>query len=58
MGAALVSVIDLILDALGPGWTYVLLAGICLASLPMIWFAERIGPQCRAKRHARQNNTL
>ncbi|PCH33997.1 MFS general substrate transporter [Wolfiporia cocos MD-104 SS10] len=29
-GAALVSVIDLILNALGTGWTYVLLPGICV----------------------------
>ncbi|KAG2337351.1 hypothetical protein BDR05DRAFT_1047209 [Suillus weaverae] len=30
LGALMVSVIDLIVNAVGPGWTYVLLAGICL----------------------------
>jgi len=49
----MVSVIDLIVNAIGPGWTYVLLAGICLASSPMIWFAIWIGPRCRAQRRAR-----
>ncbi|KIJ66313.1 hypothetical protein HYDPIDRAFT_109309 [Hydnomerulius pinastri MD-312] len=56
LSAAMVSVIDLILNALGAGWTYILLAGISLATMPMVWFAVRIGPRCRAKRRARQNN--
>lgn len=53
LGALMVSVIDLIVNAIGPGWTYVLLAGICLACSPMIWFAIWIGPRCRAQRRAR-----
>jgi len=57
MGAATVSVIQLILDALGIGWTYILLAGISLATAPMIWFALWIGPRSRAKRYARQFGT-
>jgi predicted MFS family arabinose efflux permease len=52
-GALMVSVIDLIVNAIGPGWTYVLLAAICLACSPMIWLAIWIGPRCRAKRRAR-----
>lgn len=56
LGALVVSVIDLIVNAMGPGWTYVLLAGICLACSPMIWLAIWIGPRCRAKRRAR--NTI
>lgn len=52
LGALMVSVIDLLVNALGPGWTYVLLAGICLACSPMIWLAIWIGPRCRAKRRA------
>ncbi|KAH7930390.1 MFS general substrate transporter [Leucogyrophana mollusca] len=52
-GAVLVSVIDLILNALRPGWTYVLLAGVCLVTAPLIWVAMWIGPKCRAKRRAR-----
>ncbi|KAG9314032.1 major facilitator superfamily domain-containing protein [Chiua virens] len=56
LGAATVSIIDLVLKALGTGWTYILLAGICLATSPMIWFAMWVGPRYRAKRHAKQNN--
>ncbi|KAF9245767.1 major facilitator superfamily domain-containing protein [Melanogaster broomeanus] len=55
LGAATVSVINLLLNALGTGWTYILLAGINLATLPMVWFAIWVGPRCRAKRLARQN---
>ncbi|KAG2155612.1 major facilitator superfamily domain-containing protein [Suillus clintonianus] len=53
LGALMVSVIDLIVSAIGAGWTYVLLAGVCLACSSMIWVAIRIGPRCRAKRRAR-----
>ncbi|KAF8560011.1 MFS general substrate transporter [Imleria badia] len=56
LGAATVAVIDLILKALGTGWTYILLAGICFATSPMIWFAVWVGPRCRAKRRAKLEN--
>ncbi|KIJ66317.1 hypothetical protein HYDPIDRAFT_86715 [Hydnomerulius pinastri MD-312] len=52
LGAGCVSVIELILNALDPGWTYILMAAISLATAPMIWFAIWIGPRCRAKRRA------
>ncbi|KAG2123271.1 MFS general substrate transporter [Suillus clintonianus] len=50
MGALLVSVIDLILQQINTGWTFVLLGGICFISVPMVWLAVRIGPRCRAGR--------
>ncbi|KAF9225425.1 MFS general substrate transporter [Gyrodon lividus] len=56
LGAVTVSVIDLLLNALGTGWTYILLAGISIATLPMVWFAVWVGPRCRAKRRARQDH--
>ncbi|KAH7913087.1 major facilitator superfamily domain-containing protein [Hygrophoropsis aurantiaca] len=52
-GALLVSVIDLIINAMGVGWTYVLLAGISLLFLPTAWLLIWLGPRCRAKRRAR-----
>ncbi|EIW79693.1 MFS general substrate transporter [Coniophora puteana RWD-64-598 SS2] len=55
LGAASVSVIDLIIKAVGPGWTFVIYGFICLISLPMVWLAEYIGPKCRAKRHAKES---
>ncbi|KAI6047960.1 MFS general substrate transporter [Pisolithus marmoratus] len=52
-GAASVSVIDLMLQGVGPGWTYTILALISLSTSPMIWLIIWLGPRSRAKRHAR-----
>ncbi|KIJ61413.1 hypothetical protein HYDPIDRAFT_137722 [Hydnomerulius pinastri MD-312] len=57
MGAALVSVIDLIINAIGPGWTFVALAGGSLAAIPLIWLTMWTGPRCRAQRRARNTAT-
>ncbi|KAI0068155.1 MFS general substrate transporter [Artomyces pyxidatus] len=53
VGAALVSVIDLILNALGTGWTYVLLGGMCIAVSPLIFVLRRWGPVWRERRRLR-----
>lgn len=50
LGAVLVSVIELLIKALGPGWTYVLLGGICLLFSPLLYAIIKIGPASRAKR--------
>ncbi|KAF8078858.1 MFS general substrate transporter [Lyophyllum atratum] len=50
LSAFLVSVIDLMLRALGVGWTYVLLGGVSLLGIPLLYLEMRIGPACRAKR--------
>ncbi|KAF8516742.1 major facilitator superfamily domain-containing protein [Hysterangium stoloniferum] len=50
MGAILVSIIDFILKAIGPGWTYTLLALICVVMFPMNWAVVKYGPKWRAKR--------
>ncbi|OCH86051.1 MFS general substrate transporter [Obba rivulosa] len=49
-GAACVSVINIILTAIGTGWTYVLLSGLCIAVFPIIPFVVMKGPGWRAKR--------
>ncbi|KAK0484531.1 MFS general substrate transporter [Armillaria novae-zelandiae] len=49
-GAALVSVMDLILRALGAGWTYILLGGICVLTIPVVYLIIYIGPPRRIKR--------
>ncbi|KAK0198905.1 MFS general substrate transporter [Armillaria mellea] len=49
-GAALVSVMDLILRALGAGWTYILLGGICVLTIPLIYLIMYFGPPRRIKR--------
>lgn len=52
LGAAFVSVIDLILTALhGPGWTFVLIAGICLVvGGPVLAIEMKWGPVWRERR--------
>jgi hypothetical protein len=52
LSAVLISVIELILRAIGTGWTYVLLAGLSLLSLPLTYLVIRIGPRCRTNRKA------
>lgn len=44
------SVLDLIINAIGIGWTYVLLGGLSILPLPLICGAMIIGPRCRIKR--------
>ncbi|KAK7438624.1 hypothetical protein VKT23_017957 [Stygiomarasmius scandens] len=53
LGAILVSVIDLILNAINPGWTYLLLGLICAALTPLVWVVIKIGPHYRQKRRER-----
>jgi len=50
ISAVLVSVLDLIINGIGIGWTYVLLGGLSVLSLPLIYGAMIIGPRCRIKR--------
>ncbi|KIK68315.1 hypothetical protein GYMLUDRAFT_153793 [Collybiopsis luxurians FD-317 M1] len=50
LGALLVSVIDLIANALSPGWTFVLLGCICAALTPIVYVVIKIGPRWRKKR--------
>ncbi|KZS92543.1 MFS general substrate transporter [Sistotremastrum niveocremeum HHB9708] len=49
-GAALVAVEELILDALHPGWTFVLFGGICVLFYPLSYCEMRYGPRFRAAR--------
>lgn len=55
LGAGLVALIDIITNALQPGWTYTLLGCIAGLMCPLIYLAMWLGPRCRAKRRP---NTL
>ncbi|KAJ6594563.1 MFS general substrate transporter [Mycena capillaripes] len=50
LGAGLVSGIQPLLDALGPGYSYLLLGGICALMGPLVYLVVYIGPRCRARR--------
>ncbi|KNZ75019.1 Quinidine resistance protein 2 [Termitomyces sp. J132] len=50
LSAVLVSIIDIIFNGIGIGWTFVLLAGLSLLGIPFIYLVIWIGPRCRSKR--------
>ncbi|KAL4241760.1 MFS transporter superfamily protein [Abortiporus biennis] len=54
-GAALVSVIQLILNAIGRGWTYVVLGALCVVVSPIMFIIMRMGPRWRAARRVKSN---
>ncbi|KAF8167670.1 major facilitator superfamily domain-containing protein [Crassisporium funariophilum] len=58
LSAVLVSVIELIIKGIGIGWTYILLGGITLLSLPLIYLSFKVGPRCRVKRQKLQEEEL
>ncbi|KAF8640674.1 hypothetical protein AX17_000331 [Amanita inopinata Kibby_2008] len=53
--AVVVSVIELIIDAIGTGWFYVILAALTVLVLPLVYLSIRLGPSCRFKRGHRQD---
>ncbi|KAG6330132.1 hypothetical protein ID866_8957 [Astraeus odoratus] len=56
-GAACISVIDPMTNAVGVGWTYTILALVSLSTGPMIWLVVWQGPRSRAKRRARNSQS-
>lgn len=50
MGAIAVAVIQQINNAMGPGWTFVLIAGLCVLVTPLPLIVLRIGPKRRLRR--------
>jgi len=58
LSAVVVSVIDLVLNGIGIGWTYILLGGFSILALPLIYVAMMIGPRCRIKRQQSRGEEL
>lgn len=56
-GAVCVSVVDLIIKAVGVGWTYVILAATCVAVAPIMFIVLRVGPRCRARRRVKAGSS-
>ncbi|TFK77325.1 MFS general substrate transporter [Pluteus cervinus] len=50
LSAVIVALVDVIIQAVGTGWTYVIMSGMSLACLPLVFVAIKIGPRCREKR--------
>ncbi|KAG8915497.1 hypothetical protein FRC00_003836 [Tulasnella sp. 408] len=56
LGAGLISIVNLIIDAIGAGWTYTLLSSIGGIAIPMATFVViRYGPRWRRRRWERKN---
>ncbi|KAH8116949.1 MFS general substrate transporter [Phellopilus nigrolimitatus] len=53
LGATVVSIINIITDAIGPGWTYTLCGGICVLTWPMVVLELKTGPAWRKRRTER-----
>jgi len=54
MGAVMVSVMDPILVAIGDGWTYTLLGGLCVLVSPLLYVEIRWGSMWRERRRKEQ----
>ncbi|KAL5640286.1 hypothetical protein ACGC1H_007529 [Rhizoctonia solani] len=52
LGAISLSIQDLLIKAINPGWTYVLFCGICLLTVPLFIIEWRYGSTWRKKRAA------
>ncbi|THH09616.1 hypothetical protein EW145_g1904 [Phellinidium pouzarii] len=53
MGAVAVSIINIITNAIGAGWTYTLCGLICLLTLPLVTLVLKKGPTWRKRRTER-----
>ncbi|KAG8724246.1 hypothetical protein FRC12_015323 [Ceratobasidium sp. 428] len=56
LGAATMSVQEIVIKAVNPGWTYVLFCGICVLNVPAFVVEWRYGEKWRKKRAATEKN--
>ncbi|KDQ50724.1 hypothetical protein JAAARDRAFT_74054 [Jaapia argillacea MUCL 33604] len=52
--AALVSIVDLLVNAIGTGWTFVVFGGMIALITPVLYLEMKMGPVWRARRKARE----
>jgi len=48
------AVIQLLYNAIGAGWTMVLLTGLCIAAMPLFWVIAHYGPKWRKDRREKK----
>ncbi|KAI0257007.1 MFS general substrate transporter [Lactifluus subvellereus] len=58
MGAGMVSIMNPMLVALGDGWTYTLLGGLCLVASPLVFVEVKWGPTWRERRRQKQESAV
>jgi len=57
-GAVGTAVIQLLYNAIGSGWTSVLLTGMCVAASPLYWVIAHYGPTWRAARREKKERRM
>ncbi|KAK1058499.1 hypothetical protein LTR74_013388 [Friedmanniomyces endolithicus] len=57
IAAAGVAVIEVLLNAIGPGWTFTVVGALCMATLPGFWVVRRYGWEWRKVRAERERNS-
>lgn len=57
LGAVGTSTIQLMIDAMGPGWSFTTLAGIIIVSAPLVYYQYRYGSRYRLSRFIRRRIT-
>jgi len=50
-----VAVIELLIDAAGPGWGFLVLGGLCFMTMPVLWTIRRKGWEWRKSRTAEED---
>ncbi|KAG8752324.1 hypothetical protein FRC12_012031 [Ceratobasidium sp. 428] len=56
LGAATMSIQEIVIKAINPGWTYVLFCGICVLTVPAFVVEWKYGEKWRKKRAATEKN--
>jgi multidrug resistance protein len=57
LGAGATALIDPMLSAMGRGWCFTFIAFVMLATAPLLWVVIRCGPQWRAERLAKADDS-
>ena len=50
LAAGGIAVLQIVIDAIGVGWSFTLIAGLCLMSIPLVYAEIRWGPRWRVGR--------
>jgi hypothetical protein len=54
LAAVTLSVINKMTSRLGYGWTYVLLGGTCILTVPLMYLVMKMGPKWRRRRELKE----
>ena len=52
-----VAVVEVLLNAVGPGWTFTIIGSLCLATLPVFWLVRERGWDWRKTRAVKERDS-